>query len=86
MTLEPGYPESIQTPILLIGGGRDRTVVTADQKRLAERLPHGNFRLIEEGAHELLMECPVIRKEVFEAFSSWTGVEIESIRDEGRSA
>ncbi|MGI9493840.1 MAG: alpha/beta fold hydrolase, partial [Geminicoccaceae bacterium] len=69
LTLKPGYPESIQTPILLIGGGRDQTVMTADQKRLADRLPHGDFRLIESGGHELLMECPVVRQKVFEAFS-----------------
>ena len=86
LTLAPGYPESIRTPILLIGGGRDRTVVTADQKRLADRLPHGGFRLIESGGHELLMECPTIRKEVFEAFSAWTGVELEMMPDQSLSA
>jgi len=86
MTLEPGYPESIQTPTLLIGGGRDRTVVTSDQERLAERLPHGDFRVVKNGAHELLMECSIIRREVFEAFSKWTGVEINLIRDEDLSA
>ncbi len=86
LTLEPGYPESIQTPILLIGGDRDRTVVTVDQKRLAKRLPHSEFRLVKNGGHELLMECPIIRKEVFQAFSSWTGVEIDLIYDESRSA
>jgi lysophospholipase len=86
LTLEPGYPESIQTPILLIGGGRDRTVVNADQERLANRLPHGDFRLIESGGHELLMECPIIRKEVFEAFSAWTGVELELMPDQSLSA
>ncbi|MGI9492684.1 MAG: hypothetical protein ACR2QF_09825, partial [Geminicoccaceae bacterium] len=59
---------------------------TADQKRLADRLPHGDFRLIESGGHELLMECPVVRQKVFEAFSTWTGVEISMTSDQTLSA
>ncbi len=74
LTLAPGYAEAIRTPVLLIGGGRDKTVITAEQEAIADRLPKGAFRLIERGGHELLMECPYIRKEVFDAFSDWTGL------------
>ena len=76
LTLAPGYPEAITTPILIMGGHRDRVVITAQQERIAARLPNGQFKWIERGAHELLMECPSIRQEVFDAFSEWTGVEI----------
>ena len=76
ITWAPGYAEAITTPVLMIGGGRDKTVVMARQKRMAARLPNGAFRSIERGAHELLMEGADIRREVFAAFADWTGVEI----------
>jgi alpha-beta hydrolase superfamily lysophospholipase len=46
---------------------------------MAARLPRGDFRLIERGAHELLMECPSIRQEVFDAFSARTGVQLIAV-------
>lgn len=76
-TLASGYAESVQTPILLIGGGCDQTVVRTQLERMAERLPHGDFHLIEDGAHELLMESHKICQQVYEAFDSWTGVKLK---------
>lgn len=76
ITWAPGYAEAITTPVLMIGGGRDRTVVRTQQEKMATRLPNGKSRVIERGAHELLMECEGIRREVFQAFSDWMGVEI----------
>ncbi len=86
ITLAPGYAETIETPVLLIGGGHDLVVVNAQQKRLAARLRRSKFQLIKQGAHELLMECPDIRQEVFTAFSVWTGVEIQATLDQSLSA
>ncbi len=86
ITLAPGYAEAIETPILLIGGGRDRVVVNAQQKQLAARLPRSKYQLIEQGAHELLMENPDIRRAIFEAFGAWTGVETQAMPDQNFSA
>ncbi len=78
ITLRPGYAEAIDTPVLIINGGRDRVVVEAQQKRMAARLPKAAFQSIEEGGHELLMERASIRQAVLEAFAAWTGVEIQA--------
>ena len=86
LILAPGYAEPIETPVLLIGAGRDRVVVMSQQRRMATRLPNGDFQVIEQGGHELLMEGPDIRREVLEAFSRWTGVAIERTADQSQSA
>lgn len=85
-TLAPGYAEAIETPVLIIGAGRDRTVVTPQLQHMATKLPKGEFQMIEQGGHELLMEGLEIRQQVFEAFSSWTGVMIDRATAQSQSA
>lgn len=78
VTMAKGYAEEIETPVLILGGGRDRTVVNAQLEKMTTRLPKSEFRLVEAGAHELLMETTDIRQEVFDAFGAWTGIELDT--------
>ena len=77
ITWSKGYAEAIDTPTLLVGGGRDTVVETARQQEMAGRLKKGRFHLIEDGAHELLVECDDIRQGFFRAFSEFTGFDVE---------
>lgn len=76
-TWVPGYAESIQTPVLMVGGGRDTTVVNSRMQAMAKRLPHGSFQCLDQGAHELLVECDDVRLAFLEAFGRWTNVRID---------
>ena len=51
-----GYPERIETPVLMIGAAADRVVSNAAQTRLAARLPDCRFETIPDTRHEPLME------------------------------
>lgn len=68
---EEGYAETIETPVLMIGGGKDTVVITPRQKAMTERLPNGRFDIIDEGAHELLVECDDVRSAFFEKFAAF---------------
>lgn len=88
ITMAKGYAEKIETPVLILGGARDKTVVNAQLEKMAARLPTSEFRLVEAGAHELLMENTDVRQEVFDAFGAWTGIELDTTLrlDRGLSA
>ena len=77
VTWTPGYADRITTPILMIGGGRDRTVVTARQREMSERLANGSFVLVEEAAHELFLESDDVLRIVLEAINIWADIEIK---------
>jgi lysophospholipase len=74
LTWAPGYAEAIKTPVLMVGGGRDRVVVTKRQEEMAERLPNARFLQVDEASHEFLIECDDIRSIFLEAFADFTGV------------
>jgi lysophospholipase len=73
LTWKKGYAEAIETPVLIIGGGRDEIVVTKRQEEMARRLPNGKFQVFEEAAHELLIECDDVRLGFLRAFADFTG-------------
>ncbi|NJO38497.1 MAG: alpha/beta hydrolase, partial [Rhizobiales bacterium] len=77
LTWSPGYADAIETPVLMIGGGRDRVVVTARQEALARRLPNGRFQRIDQAAHELLVECDDVRSAFFQALADFAAVRID---------
>ena len=77
LTWSPGYAEAIETPVLMIGGGRDRVVVTARQEAMAKRLPNGEFLVIDKAAHELLVECDDVRFEFLERVAAFADVRID---------
>ncbi len=67
----PGFPESISTPVLIVGAGRDRIVVTKAEQDFARRLPHGEYLEIPESEHEVLMERDPIRGKFWTAFDAF---------------
>lgn len=70
-TMSPGFPEAIQTPVLIIGAGRDRIVDTSAEREFASRLPHGTYLEFEDAEHEILMETDSIRARFWTAFDAF---------------
>jgi lysophospholipase len=71
--MSPGYPEAIETPVLIIGAGRDRIVDTSAEREFAQRLPHGTYLEFEDAEHEILMENDAIRARFWKAFDDFVG-------------
>jgi lysophospholipase len=69
---EPGYAEAIGTPVLIVGAGKDRIVLTAPEKDFAARLPHGRYVELACSEHEILMENDGIRARFWVAFDAFT--------------
>ncbi len=68
---EPGRPEAITTPLLVVGAGKDRICQTAQTKALAARLPAGEYVEISDSEHELMMERNPIRAQFWAAFDTF---------------
>lgn len=66
-----GYAESITTPCLVFGAGRDRIVDTDAVRNFARRLPQGSYVEISDAEHEILMENDSIRAKFWGAFDSF---------------
>lgn len=62
---------NITTPLLVIGAGADRIVVTAQTRAFAARLPHACYREIAGAGHEMLMERDVFRAQWWQAFDAF---------------
>jgi lysophospholipase len=72
----PGYAESVPTPTLVVGAGRDALVDSDAARAMARRLPRGRFVLIEDALHEILQERDDVRScfwQAFDAFIAETG-------------
>lgn len=67
----PGFAESITTPCLVFGAGRDRVVSTAAIRDFARRLPHGSYIELADARHEILMENDSIRARFWSAFDAF---------------
>lgn len=67
----PGYPEAINTPLLVVQAGADRLVDNDIQRAFAERLPKGIFKCIEGARHELLKERDELRNRFLQAFDGF---------------
>jgi lysophospholipase len=72
-TMAKGFPEAIETPVLIVGAGRDRIVETRAEREFATRLPHGTYLEIENAEHEILMETDAIRARFWAAFDAFVG-------------
>lgn len=70
--MAPGYPEAIETPVLLCGAGKDRIVLTAAERTFAKRLAHGTYVEFEDSEHEILMENDTIRARFWKSFDEFT--------------
>lgn len=66
-----GRPETITTPLLVVGAGADRICHTSATRALAARLPHGRYLEIAGSGHEILMERDPIRRQFWAAFDAF---------------
>ena len=69
--MRPGYPEAIETPVLICGAGKDRIVLTAAAREFAKRLPKGRYVEFEDSEHEILMENDSIRTRFWKEFDAF---------------
>jgi lysophospholipase len=65
----------ITTPLLVIGAGADRIVLTADTRAFVRRLPNARYVEIPGAGHEMLMERDVFRAQWWKAFDDFMGCE-----------
>ena len=70
----PGFAESIQTPVLIVGAGRDRIVRVEATRDFVRRLPHGTYLELADAEHEILMERDSIRARFWQAFDGFVGL------------
>jgi len=61
----------ITTPLLVIGAGADRIVLTAQTRAFAARLPNARYIEIAGAGHEMLMERDVFRAQWWQAFDAF---------------
>jgi lysophospholipase len=66
-----GYPEAIETPVLVCGAGKDRICLTPAARAFAKRLQNGTYVEFEDAEHEILMENDSIRSRFWKAFDSF---------------
>jgi lysophospholipase len=67
----PGRAETITSPLLVVGAGKDRICQTPEIRSFAHRLPHGDYVEIKQAEHEILMERNVLRAEFWTAFDAF---------------
>jgi lysophospholipase len=68
---QAGYAEAIAAPVLVCGAGKDRIVLTAAEKRFAERMKRGHYVEFTDAEHEILMESDAIRARFWAAFDAF---------------
>ena len=66
-----GYAESIATPTLFFGAGKDRICLTEPARAFAARMPNGKFIDLEDAEHEILMENDSIRARFWQGFDAF---------------
>ncbi|HEY6579152.1 MAG TPA: alpha/beta hydrolase [Rhizomicrobium sp.] len=69
--MAPGFAETITTPCLVFGAGRDRIVDTEAVRQFVRRLPRGGYVEIADAEHEILMEKDSIRAQFWAAFDAF---------------
>lgn len=67
----PGRAETITTPLLVLGAGKDRICRTEATRAFAARLPHGEYLEIAGAEHEILMERDIYRRRLWAAFDAF---------------
>ncbi|CAN5116603.1 alpha/beta hydrolase [soil metagenome] len=68
----PGV-EAVVIPVTIIGAGDDSRVLVADEKSIADRLPHGRYVEIPDAFHEILIETDERRAVFWKAFDEAVG-------------
>jgi lysophospholipase len=63
--------QNIKTPVLILGAQNDAVVSLAAQKKLSQKLSHGEFHCIEGAFHELMFETLGIREKFWSLFDGF---------------
>jgi len=66
-----GYPEGIETPVLMLQAEKDSIVDNAAQTKLAERMPNAKLVVIKGAMHEILKETDGMRADLWHAIAAW---------------
>jgi lysophospholipase len=82
----PGFAASIETPVLLVGAGRDLIVDNDAIAELARRLQRGTHVTIADAGHEVLMEADATRQEFWDAFDAFVAGDAERTYEAASSA
>ncbi len=69
--MAPGFAETIKTPLLMFGAGKDRIVHTSACREFAKRLPDCHYVEFEIAEHEILMENDIVRTKFWKAFDEF---------------
>ncbi len=67
----PGFAEAIETPVLIVGAGKDRIVRVEAERAFARALPHGTYVELTDAEHEILQENDSIRAQFWQAFDGF---------------
>ncbi len=68
---EPGYPEAVSTPALLVSCRRDRVVSRKAHRNICSRMPDCRLLEISGARHEILKETDEIQQAFWPAFDSF---------------
>ncbi len=72
--MSAGFAETINTPVLLFGAGKDRIVQVQACRDFAARLPKCTYIEFEDAEHEILMENDSIRARFLVAFDKFVAL------------
>lgn len=67
----PGYPEAIDTPVLMLQASEDTIVDRGAQTKLADRMPNARLVAVEGAMHEILKESDEHRRKVWDAIADF---------------
>uniref|UniRef100_A0A3P8WHH3 Protein ABHD8 n=1 Tax=Cynoglossus semilaevis TaxID=244447 RepID=A0A3P8WHH3_CYNSE len=65
------YHAELTVPILLVHGIHDKFVPVEEDQRMAEILPLGFLKLLQDGSHMVMMECPEAVNTLLHEFLLW---------------
>ncbi len=71
------FAESIKTPLLVFGAGRDRIIKVEAVREFVKRLPDARYVELKDSEHEILMETDAIRARYWEAFDTFVGEQLQ---------
>jgi lysophospholipase len=73
-----GQAETITTPLLVVGAGKDRICLTPEARAFAARAPNAQYVEVADAGHEILMEKNAIRAKFWEAFDAFVAGQKET--------
>lgn len=71
-----GFADTITTPLLIFGAGRDRLVINQATRDFVKRLPNATYIEIEDAEHEILMEKDFIRARFWSEFDAFVSARL----------